>query len=357
MLGEQAGRRRRSSPTNVIRILVDGVERGRLNPAEQSRISFSAEEDAEIIEVKTTDSSGELLLATHLLSSFGKDEKAATIRLEGGQVLSLSITRRAVDANGKSDFLIEFGCRETDPRRAARLWWRRLNHRFSARSLWGSARISPVYIVAGSVLVICLAGYVAYVRLTSRQTSGPPQTSVVQTPTPETRTSVNDNGANKAPVNATTRTPDRTASQSERVVKRDRPSAAKAPATGHTSPDEDVADLTRSGGVAPNLTLREIKKIYLEIRGVGFAELRGHLVESLNSSGVVAVTTGTDEADAALKIVVSQSGPLIEASAQLVNARGTVLWPARRYSGEAGKVASEIIKDLLSAINIARAGH
>ena len=56
MLSEQAGRRRRSSPAGVIRIMVDGVERCRLNPAEQSSISFSAQEDAETIEVKTTDS-------------------------------------------------------------------------------------------------------------------------------------------------------------------------------------------------------------------------------------------------------------------------------------------------------------
>jgi hypothetical protein len=46
MLDEQAGRRRRSSPTGVVRIMVDGIERGRLNPAEQSSISFTVEEDA-----------------------------------------------------------------------------------------------------------------------------------------------------------------------------------------------------------------------------------------------------------------------------------------------------------------------
>ena len=83
----------------------------------------------------------------------------------------------------------------------------------------------------------------------------------------------------------------------------------------------------------------------------------------LGSSGVVGATTDADEADAALKIVVSQtSGSQIEASALLVNARGTVLWPqagrgARRYSGETTKVVSEIVKDLLSEIRLARDGH
>ncbi|MEN3329827.1 MAG: hypothetical protein V7638_4634 [Acidobacteriota bacterium] len=84
-LDEQAGRRPGSSPTAVIRIMVDGVERGRLHPAEQSSISFSADEDAEIIEVKSTDSSGDLLLATHLLSSFKDAAIVSSIRLEGGQ--------------------------------------------------------------------------------------------------------------------------------------------------------------------------------------------------------------------------------------------------------------------------------
>jgi hypothetical protein len=88
--------------------------------------------------------------------------------------------------------------------------------------------------------------------------------------------------------------------------------------------------------VVPNLTLKQVKKIYIEIRGDAMSdELRSNLVESLRSSGVV--VTNADDADAALKIVISQTST----SAQLVNARGKVLW---RYSG------SDIVKSLLSAI-------
>jgi hypothetical protein len=83
-------------------------------------------------------------------------------------------------------------------------------------------------------------------------------------------------------------------------------------------------------------------------------QLRRDLVERLGSSGVVSVAINADEADAALKIVVSQTST----SAQLVNARGTVLWPkagrARRYSGERSKVVSEIVNDLLSEISLAK---
>src|SRR4029078_1154955 len=121
----------------------------------------SADNDAELIEIKTTDSSGDLLLATHLLTR----NAAASIRLEGGQELSLSITRRQSDANDDADFLITFGYRETSPVRAARLWWQRLRLR-------RDSSISGRHIlVFASVVIICLASYLAYVKLKSRPTT------------------------------------------------------------------------------------------------------------------------------------------------------------------------------------------
>ena len=353
MLDEQSGRRRRSSPTAVIRVMVDGVERGRLNPAEQSSISFSAEEDAEIIEVKTMDQHGELLLATHLLSSFGKEAHVTSIRLEGGQELSLSITRRQSDANGGPDLLVKFGYRETSLRRAARLWWQRLSARPNPEqgSVWAGTRISARHIlVFASVVVICLAGYLAYVTLRSRQTGGPAQTSVVvQTAAPtqvNQQINVSDQAAPKSPP--------------ARQTKNERPIAAKPfPSPRADVPaqprDEEVADdATRSGSGVANLKLSEVKKVYIQIRGD--EALRNTLIERLGSSGVVTAATNADDADAALKITVSQNGPQIEVSALLVNARGTVLWPKvrRPYSGDTNKVASEIVKDLLSEMRLAR---
>ena len=334
MFDEQAGRRRRSSPTGVLRIVVDGVERARLNPAEQSRISFSVEEDAEIIEVKTVDQHGELLLATHLLTSFEKDAVVSSIRLEGGQDLSLSITRQ----NGGTDLLVEFGYRETNPLRAARLWWQRFSFRRRLdQGLWAGAGISARHILAGSVLVLCVAGYLGYVMLTSRETIGPEQASNVQTTPPAQNSSLPDRIKPDEAVAKVTPGLDRRTSQPVRRADRR---------------EED--SLLRSGSVVPDLKLGEVKKVYIEIRGGEEAnELRSNLVESLGSSGVVAATTDAEDADAALKIVVSRVG----ASAQLVNARGTVLWPkgrARRYSGETSKVVSEMIEDLLSEIRLAR---
>ena len=375
LLDEESGRRRRSSPTAVIRIIVDGVERGRLNPAEQSNISFSADEDAELIEVKTTDPLGDLLLATHLLSSYGKDARdiVSSIRLEGGQELSLSITRRQIETNGDPDLLVKFGYKETNPGRAARLWWQRFKLRFGQqqdlndRSLSRGASISARLILVGSVVVISLLSYFAYLILQSRQTSGPAQTSVVQTVNPQSTQSpaaVNAAGAEQS------------GSQQARS-RGDRSTAAKPQATRDTSPNANTTaqvregevadDVTRSSAAISNLTLQQVKKIYIEMRGgAAVNDLRRNLNESLSSSGVVAAATNADEADAALKIVVSQtdrgSAAQIEVAAQLVNARGTVLWPKtsqreRRYSGETSKVVSDIVRDLLSEIRLARGGY
>jgi hypothetical protein len=344
MLAEQSGRRRRSSSTGVIRIMVDGVERGRFNPAEQSSISFTAEEDAELIEVRTTDASGDLLLATYLLTSFVQDATDATvasIRLEGGQYLSLSIARRSTDANGGGDLLVQFGYHETTPLRAARLWWQRL-------SLRGPERISAQHGFAAAVivLVVALTTYLGYVRLTSLQTTNPQtsqtsgsQISSVQVNPPAT------------PLPTAAPIPTQKADQPHKATAKATPSRSSAAVAQPR--DDEVTDLTRSGNVAPNLKLSDVKKVYVEIRGDATNGLRENLIESLNSSGVVTVANSTDEADAALKIAVSETG----ASARLVNARGTVLWPkagARRYSGDAPKVVSEITQDLLSEIRLAR---
>ena len=387
MMTEQAGRRRRSATNAVIRVMVDGVERGRLNPAEQSSISFSTEEDAEIIEVTTTDPGGDLLLATYLLNSFAKeahDTVVSSIRLEGGQQLSLSITRRSMEANGGPDILVRFSYQETDARRAARLWWQRLMLRFkpeqdpNARSLWGGGRIAARHILAGTIVVICLAGVLAYVGLRARRTVGPAgissvQTTPVQDPSVPDRVNERPNQANAKPteVSPTPTQPAQAArNQQATVDKTPRRESSTTPKSVAGSPataaqvTNDVAadDVTRSGAAVPNLTLKEIKKVYIDILSeAAYDELRKNFVESFGSSGVVTATTNADEADASLKISVSQTrAGGIDATARLVNARGAVLWPKtgrgmRRYSGETSKVLSQIVNDLLSEIRLARA--
>jgi hypothetical protein len=371
LLDEEAGRRRRSSPGAVIRVIVDGVERARLNPAAESSISFSADEDAELIEVKTMDLLGDLLLATHLLTSYGKHAAIVSIRLEGGQELSFSITRKENETNGDPALLVKFGYKETNVFRAARLWWQQLKLRLGSKQrsesngLWRGASISARLVLVASVLLVSLLSFLGYVMLRSRPTTEPQQIGVAPTSSPNSEALP----VLKAPE------PEQHVSP---PIKNDRATAIKSPPPSHTSPtpdavapprdDEAAGDATRGSRSVPNLTLKEVKKVFIEMRGAAaLNDLRRSVIESLSSSGVVAATSSADEADAALKIVVSQtsggdvrSGAQIEVSAQLVNARGRVLWPkanqrARRYAGATSKVVAEIVNDLLSEIRLARA--
>jgi hypothetical protein len=132
-------------------------------------------------------------------------------------------------------------------------------------------------------------------------------------------------------------------------------------AVAQTREEEVGDDLTRSGSGVANLPLREVKKIYIDLRGDAMvSELRKGIVESLSTSGVVTPATDTSDADALLRIVVSQTATGdLEATARLVNARGTVIWPkssrgGKRYAGATTNVMSEIVKDLLSEIRNAR---
>jgi hypothetical protein len=372
MLAEQSGRRRRSASNGVLRILVDGIERARLNPVEQSSISFSAGEDAETIEVKTTDLGGDLLLATHLLTACdegAQDEPiVSSIRLEGGQELALSITRRPVEASGAADLLVTFGYRETHPRRAAGLLWQRVRGRFNPEQRQADGGgLSGVRVPALIVTVMALlsyASYLAYVSFRSPSTSEPAQVSSVQPPPPPKTVDQPATTVDQSPktVNNNTNETEQPAPKPARSKNRPGP----APAAVDRSPRESIAaqpveenadDATRSGVAVPNLKLSEVRKIYIDMRGDAASDvLRDDLIKSFGATNVVSATTNAEEADASLKIVVSRRDSKIEATARLVNARGTVLWPksgrgTRRYAGETSKVISEMIKDLISEIS------
>ena len=361
MLAEQSGRRRRSASNGVLRILVDGIERARLDPVEQSSISFSAGEDAETIEVKTTDVGGDLLLATHLLTAGDEDDApiVSSIRLEGGQELALSITRRPVEASGAADLLVTFGYRETNPRRVAGLWWQRARGRFNPKQRQVDGRgLSGVKVPALIVTVMALlsyASYLAYVNIRSPSASAPAQVSSVQ-PLPSPKTV--DQPAST--INNNTSEPRQPAPKPSRSENRPSPAPVDRSPRERiaTQPvDENADDATRSGVAVPNLKLSEVRKIYIDLRGDAASDvLRDDLVKSFGSGNVVSATTNADEADASLKIVVSRRDSQIEATARLVNARGTILWPksgrgTRRYAGETSKVVSELIKDLISEIS------
>jgi hypothetical protein len=392
-LAEQA-RRRRSSPAALLSVVVDGVERATLDPARQSGVRFSAGEDAEIIEVKTADPSGDLLLATHLLAAHQWEHTrphTSSIRLEGGQELSLSIRREEKTATGAAELLVDFRYRETDPRRAAHLFLLRLGLLPRLQNFWGlmGAGFTARRALALGVALVCVLGYLGYLTLKPGPTRRPP--AVSGAPAPPDQGSLASGGAESAA--GVGGQADVTPAAPEAAKGGERPALAtksKRPAPRTLSPrrptegevnvgrtsiaennsnggaDEagaaEESGVTRSGG--PNvrgLALGEMRKVFLDVRGEGaLDELRGELIRGLSSSGVLVVAANAEEADAALKISVARAaGPGVEVTARLVNARGEVVWPraarGSRYSGAAAKVLPELLRDLLTEAKAARA--
>ena len=420
-LAEQAGRRQ-TSPAALMRIVVDGVERATLNPVRASSVSFSTEEGAEIIEVKTADPSGDLLLATHLLAAHDDTHDArphtSSIKLEGGQVLSLSIRQQENAATGTAEWLVDFSYRETHLRRAARLFLLRLGLLKDATNFRAplGLGLSPGMALACGAALICVLAYLGYLGLRPSLPQEPTQTRSEPLSVPSERSSpaqesevaggsrvgkVDENRALQTlPAEGRGAAP---AAKSKRPVRQaltqERADAEGATVAGTSLDGRDAQDdaatngarveteATRNGDPRQRgVALGEVRKIYLEMSGDGpLDELRSRLFAELNSSGLVIAAANTDEADAALKVSVAQTrvvvkAPLtagsgathgdavpsvetrVEVSVRLVNAVGGVLWPragvgrVRRYAGVAAQIAPGVVRDLLAEVRAARAG-
>ncbi|MET0648271.1 MAG: hypothetical protein ABW208_16785 [Pyrinomonadaceae bacterium] len=421
-LAEQAGRRQ-TSPAALMRIVVDGVERASLNPVRASSVSFSTEEGAEIIEVKTADPSGDLLLATHLLAAHDDAHDArphkSSIRLEGGQVLSLSIRQRENAATGMAEWLVDFSYRETHLRRAARLFLLRLGLLKDATNVRAplGLGLSPGAALACGAILLCALAYLGYLGLrpnppqeTARGRDESASALSERGATVQESEAAGGSGVGKVDENRPLQTLPAEGqgaaptAKSRRPV-RQAPTQGRADAEGATVAGTSLDGREAQDDAAPNgareeteatrngdprqrgVALGEVRRIYLEMSGDGpLDELRRELFAALNSSGLVIAAANTDEADAALKVSVTQTriavkAPLtagsgathgdavspvetrVEVSVRLVNAVGGVLWPragvgrGRRYSGVAAQIAPGVVRDLLAEVKAARSGH
>jgi hypothetical protein len=122
---EERATRRRAASRGLLRVRADGVERAQLDLNRSSTAHIHLNEEANIIEVIADDPSGEVLLATHLLSHNETDSAAQhsqrSIVLEGGQRLSFNISRFEGSAGDRS-ITVEITYQETNPVRAVFLF-------------------------------------------------------------------------------------------------------------------------------------------------------------------------------------------------------------------------------------------
>jgi hypothetical protein len=370
--------RRKAARAGVLRIMVDGVERARIDLNNTRNAQVPLDEDAELIEVRSHDNSGEeVLLATHLLDHEGPEDRVppadASIILEGGQKISIQVS----PASWENNAAVEITYAETDSLRAASLLFRQLAQSLSdgvSRSGWKDRRVFVAAIVV--VFAISLAVLMKYVRRDSslatepNQTAATPQNSQAKDESQATKAAT-DNGATSAAgeINLTkTSNPPPQIPQTRQQRQNIGPSP-KSESTARNSEERnsDTASVpgtvteteTRSLAARPaGVPLSAVKRVYVEAVGdeTLSQSLGPMLAEQLRASNRIILVHNRNQADALLKVTVKKSisGRLekTDALVELINARGNVIWSNSRgnYQGSPGDISANIVSDLLTAV-------
>ena len=84
---------RRAISANLLRVVVDGNEKARINLEETDQVNFDLGDESELIEVRVVEKDGEIILATHLLSfeDLENGNQLQSVLLEGGQKVSFNL--------------------------------------------------------------------------------------------------------------------------------------------------------------------------------------------------------------------------------------------------------------------------
>lgn len=333
--------RRRLSPSGVLRVCVDGVERTRFSPEQPKTVNLTLGESDEIVEIRTRDARGELTVAM-LPLDFKDSSKSQRLSLtiENGRRFIFDVAYRTDESAGETQAevsLTYLPTAETVPEKLKR-WASAIIFGTEEAAAGAGGWLRPV----AALLVIGLA--IAALWLVFR-------------PAPEPKIV-------RQPVDATPAPP---ALQPDSPVqtKPEPPKPAEELARAEPSPEPVTRRLlferrsdgpdegTRSEGTTPTgKSLSRVRTVFLEIKGKNAGPFQRALRAEWAQAGI-RLTGDRDAADAALKISVSEdSAGKATAVVRLINAEGEVIWPkARRaagwrYVGEADAVAKRLAADL-----------
>jgi hypothetical protein len=331
-------------PDERLRVLVDGIERATLEPGRDSQVSLEIGEGAEMIEVRTAQSSGDVLLAMHLLSydelqrsikpgQFGRPSRFVT-KLERGRNISFTITPARPVNNEPSGVNVEIGYQETPSILSFESVWARLQRWLPLQAADPQLALMQY---ALPILLIAVTACAIWLYFARQSDSQSPLIVKNATPTPVI-----------APSPAQTQSP---------------------PSTGHTSPGGSAVipkgqgkfplpngansdDTTRdSNATATAVSLLAVQKIYIELaeRQAFAPVLRDQLNKELLASRRWTIAS-SDDADAALMVTTTSDGRGV--IARLVNEDGRVIWNQRKriYRGTPEQIARQIVADLLMIV-------
>lgn len=372
-LGKNAARRK-SAHAGTLRVIVDGNERARFDPREARSTRFHLDSDAELIEVLSDDNGGEeVLLALHPLAYAETGDRVqpadTSITLEGGQKIAIFVSQ----SSSESGTTVNVSYRETNPFRAASLWFHQLRS-MSGRSsqvVWNGRRIVvPALVVF--LIAIGLVGVIKYARKGNAPAGK--QNQVATNPPPNV---VNREGT--SPTEDSTKDSTKT-SNVEETSRQQRQGVGASPTNEKTvrnsaqqGPETETAEETASEARTETRSLKArsaavplsaVKKIYVEILADNTLKksMQQALIEKLGSTSRIIVVSNRDDADALLEVSVTKSNMLepgaIDVSVELINSRGQVIWPnakpGRKYQGSPANVSTGIALDLLDAIHKSR---
>ncbi|MEZ5428717.1 MAG: hypothetical protein R2747_20900 [Pyrinomonadaceae bacterium] len=396
---------RKAMAANVLRVVVDGDEKARIDLAETGRVDFDLDDSAELIEVRVVEKDEDLIVATHLLS-FDELQKGAHfggVRLEGGQEISFDL-KPSLDQYGEVSSIncaVEFSEKE----KLAPVVAAPAKERFSL-SVWldnlGWA-FKPA-LGFGLILLMLGFGWLVYRGLSGEEKKAqneefpavdrerevnipaPPVEPKKEVAPPEEE-HPSGNGSLNAPQNPNHKAPGRN-SQSKPRPERQRTPRRSEPKNKVVlgPPPRELQAVSDSDGILRlpiygekelvkndpravprnKLTgrpLSEIKRVFIEISGdeVLGRQIAEKISVEAGRSGRFVFTPDKESADAALKIYVRHESDvddpdekMVTAVIRLVNDKGYVVYPVRRgvigwkYVGPISKLPGRIARELSS---------
>ena len=380
-LGELAERRRKTS-TGLLRISVDGVDYNGIDLTRERRVRLDLNRTPELIEIWTTDNSGDLLLASYLLTYKQTDSEPlrGSTFLEGGQQVSIVVSP-STDASGA---VVEIGYEETLQKRIATVSRSLFDrYQFGFSGMGHSRFVIPA--LSFLLLLIMTGIFVRYTQKEAQQPQDVAKNQEIGSSAP-----AQNRGSNAAQVPSNSDKPDlasnpltsKAGEPSQPIGQKPAGSLEipKSSPTKSQSPDASVErpptttervlpqqEMTRGQTAEPPVvSLANVKRVYVEsVEESSGQVLKQMLAKLLQSSGRFTLSRSRDDADALLKVTTRpiSSNPRKRTQAEtvsvviLVNARGDVIWPVKggpsrgRYQGlTPEQVSNQVVKDLVEDI-------
>lgn len=366
LLAQEAIRRKAAS-AGFLRVLVDGIQLAQIGAETTAVARFEVNDQAEVIEVYSSDQKGALLLATHLLNFGGSQTQNFSITTEGGQRISFAIELLRDSESSPTGAQVSVAVKAiagvpAASAAAGRVWTSVINF-FQPSSLGWWKPVTALCALA----LLCASGWWMWSNRSGRSevvlvAPTPAPTAPAISPSPKQQTveepqraalppkPLPNEKATPAPVLAQRNSdaPQRDESFVERSL---------LPNSNANAEPSEIATRGAWNRDTMGKPLNEVSRLHLQLMGGNTSgEFLTRLRERLATDQNLKMSD-VEQADAALKISVSPASnrandARVIVSVRGVNANGFVVWPASRrgsswrYVGQPRAVADRIVTDL-----------